>query len=1119
VVAKDTRLKARHVNAVVVHVITWGEMTSSCFTVEPLPSVCQHEQILIPRGVVSADCTEVTIQVTNPGWKDVNLTAGLILADVDEVDVLEVPSTNEALSTGLIGAAVKHGSHELPEHLHKMVDDATALCDRQRGLLEETLIRFEHCFEGGKYGLGRTDLATHVIDTNGSRPIKIPARRLGWAQQRALSEEVDRMLKLGVIEPSSSPWSSPPVLVRKKDNSYRFCVDYRRLNAATKKDAYPLPRIEDCLDSLAGAKWFCTLDLSSGYWQIAMAPEDKEKTAFTTPRGHFQFTVMPFGVTNGPATLERLMELVLGGLDTTTCLCYMDDIVIRGATFDDALSNLVVVLKRIGKAGLRLKPSKCELFRQEVSFLGHIVCREGVKPDPKKIEVVKNWPVPTTVSEVRSFLGFASYYRKYVAGFSQIAGPLNDLTSVKSTFKWTSECQEAFEHLIKVLISAPILALPREGCPVILDTDACDTAIGGVLSQMIDGHERVVAYASKSLSSSQRNYCATYRELLAVVKMAKIYRPYIYGQDEVLLRTDHRALVWLQNFKDAEGMLARWLATLSEYNFKIEYREGKKHGNADGCSRIPIRRCKRQDCPDPGHGDQAVAVAISDWNARHAAQFKQPWKKISDDLPSVEDTSTERSLSISFDGITSLFQEDESSIAPVAPPGGPSGNRGLVAAAPGHPVDPVTTADGINQQVDSNWVDTFSTHDIVEKQSEDPALALVKTWVESWARPTFAEAAREPGLVKDLWAQFAQLFVRDEKLCRHHKLPNGEAVEQLVLPTSMRRDIFSYLHGSRIGGHMGIGSLIAKVRRRFYWPGYKEDIIRWTKWCDVCQRRTDAGRQRAALQSIPVGMPMERMAVDILGPLQVTERGNRFIVVIADYFTKWTEAFALPNHKAATVADCLVTEVITRFGAPHQLHSDQGADFESKLFQEVCKLLGINKTRTCSYRPQSDGLVERFNRTLQDMLSKLVNDYKDDWDDILPYVMCAYRATPQQSTGISPNMLMLGREAILPVDLVYGYTIPDKRPCPIDYVEWVRGAMEDSFKRCKDRMAQAAERQAKHYNKLSTDPHYAIGDWVLLYYPPIARQKLSLKFLGPYRIARKLNEVNYEIEAPTTGRR
>ena len=413
-------------------------------------------------------------------------------------------------------------------------------------------------------------------------------------------------------------------------------------------------------------------------------------------------------------------------------------------------------------------------------------------------------------------------------------------------------------------------------------------------------------------------------------------------------------------------------------------------------------------------------------------------------------------------------------------------------------------------------MNSWAAKEIKEAQKQDIACSLAIEWVRARKRPTYSDIVDRSGHVRDIWAQFSHLHMKNGVLCRTHKLPTGETVEQLVVPVEMRRDIFTQLHTSSLGGHMGIHSTVAKLRRRFYWPGYKEDIVRWISWCDKCQKRSQPSRGRAPLQQVPVGFPMERMAVDILGPLPITDRGNKYIVVICDYFTKWTESHPLPNQEAITVADCLVTEVVLRFGAPYQLHSDQGPNFESKLFQEMCRLLGIAKTRTTAYHPQSDGLVERFNKTLQQMLSKLVNEFRSDWDSLLPFVMSAYRSTPHRSTLVTPNRLMLGREALLPVDLMYGRVLEDRPTCPIEYVEWTRWAMEEAYEVCRQQLQRAALGQAKHYNRLCREQAHKPGDWVLLFYPPLARQKLGLKFLGPYRVTRKLNEVNYEIEAPAT---
>ena len=290
------------------------------------------------------------------------------------------------------------------------------------------------------------------------------------------------MLDKGVIEPGGGPWASPIVLVKKKSGEWHFCSDYRKLNEVTKKDAYPLPRIDDTLDMLSGAKYFSTLDLASGYWQVAMDESDKEKTAVYTYQGLYQFKRMPFGLCNAPSTFERLMDVVLKGLVGVRCLVYLDDVIVFRATIGECCDRLEEVLQRLEGVGLKIKGSKCQLFQPEVEYLGHIVSAEGVAADPKKVEAVQNWPTPRCVKDIRSFLGLCSYYWNFIKGFSQVAAPMNRLLEKEREFTWTEECEAAFELLKQSLTSAPILGYPRPGGQLVVDMDASDVGLGAVLS-------------------------------------------------------------------------------------------------------------------------------------------------------------------------------------------------------------------------------------------------------------------------------------------------------------------------------------------------------------------------------------------------------------------------------------------------------------------------------------------------------------------------------------------------------------------------------------------------------------------------------------------------------------
>ncbi|KAK2912645.1 hypothetical protein Q8A73_006758 [Channa argus] len=431
----------------------------------------------------------------------------------------------------------------------------------QRHQLNRLLQDFVDIFAARDEDCTRTGLVQHHIDTGNAPPIRLRPHRLPLVKRQAAQELIKSMVANDIIEPSDSPWAAPMVMVRKKTGKKRHCVDYRRLNALTKKDSYPLPRIDDVLDYVAGSCWFSSLDLRSGYWQVELAPEARSKTAFTIGQGLWQFKVMPFGLCNAPATFERLMERVLKDIPRSRCVVYLDDLLVHAKGFEDAINNLAGMFMAIRQAGLRLNPAKCPWLARVTQFLGHVVNEHGVTTDRAKVAAIKEWPQPTTTSELRSFLGLASYYRRFVKDFATIASALHRVTEKGRQFEWSEACSRAFQRLKVDLSEAPVLAYPDPQQPFIVDTDASGVGIGAVLSQGGETGERVVAYYSCSLSRPECNYCVTRRELLAVVLAVRHFRPYLLGT-RFTLRTDLASLTWLLNFKQPEGQVARWLEIL-----------------------------------------------------------------------------------------------------------------------------------------------------------------------------------------------------------------------------------------------------------------------------------------------------------------------------------------------------------------------------------------------------------------------------------------------------------------------------------------------------------------------------------------------------------------------------
>ena len=964
--------------------------------------------VLVARAIVVPK-SEIVIRLINP-----TSTSAMIYKNTKLAILSQLPDNDLSIST--VGPDKQNFSNEKKSTLWKSAQMASNLTESQRNQLYNLLLSYEDIFPGGPSDLGRTAIIKHRINTEMAQPVRQPLRRIPAHLQGETTKMINEMLRNDVIQKSTSPWSSPVVLVKKKDGSARFCIDYRQVNNLTKKDAYPLPRMDETLDALSGSKWFSTLDLLSGYWQVEVAEEDREKTAFATRDGLYEFKVLPFGLCNGPATFQRLMDMVLSGLHWTRCLVYLDDIIIFSQDFPSHLDNLKFVFQRLREAGLKVKPTKCEFFKNRVPFLGHIVSQDGVSTDPTKTEKIANWSTPTSRHRLQQFLGLASYYRHFIKNFATLCRPLYQMTEKSSSFKWTKECQEAFEELKRMLVSPPILTFPDFSKDFILDTDASDFGMGAVLSQIDEnGCERVIAYASRTLSKAERNYSVTRKELLAVITFIAKFRQYLLGR-KFVLRTDHNALTWLRNFKHPEGQMARWLEKLEEYTFSILHRPGRKHRNADSMSRI-----------DDSLPINAAAVAANILGDKHIRHYQ-----LQDDI-----------------------------IGPV-----------LVAK---------------NKQKQPND-DEIAKYDIKTRK-------LFQLWDQL--------------RVKD--GVLLRLFLNTDTQHTHH---------QLVVPKCLQEEILSHLHAGAAGGHLGRFKTLGKLKLRYYWPGHYKDVEQYCSTCHTCAtRKTPVPTAKAPLQNITVGYPMQMVGVDLLGPFPRSPTGNIYLVVAVDYFTKWAEAYPVPNMEATTVANVLTNEMFFRFSPPEKLHSDQGRQFESRVIKEVCRILQIKKSRTSPYHPQCDGLVERYNRTILNMLATASKDNPSDWERSVRAVCFAYNTSLQPSTGFSPYYLMYGREARLPVDLQFGTSISDT-VSPVPYVKQLQSSLAHAYQLVRNKLGEVQERQKTLYDREVHGKPFEAGDTVWLYSPVIPQEghrKLHHPWKGPYRVESKLSDLNYKISPLSSG--
>jgi hypothetical protein len=526
------------------------------------------------------------IYTANLSKATIKISVGQKLAIMSRMNFKQINAINHWTTTN-----IKQVENESKDDVTINLSNSD-LSNDQKKQLQQLVNKYSDVFSNKP---GKTSKLKHQIHIKeGTRPINAAPYRCAPNRRKIIDDNIDEMCKEQFIVPSNSPWASPVVLAPKKDGSLRFCIDYRKLNGVTVRDAYPIPRIDDTLDALEGAKFISTLDLKSGYWQVEMDPKSQAMTAFISHRGLFEFKVMPYGLMNAPATFQRLMDIVLAGLKWQCCLVYIDDVIIYSRTFNQHINDLTGVFEALRNANLTLKASKCHFCRNEIKYLGHIITKDGVKPDPELVSAVKEFAQPRRMKDIQAFLGLTGYYRRFIQNYAKIAEPLlkqirNNKHERNTNYHiiWNDECEKAFDTLKQKLISSPIMNTPNFQHPFILELDACAYGLGAILAQEYDGNKFVIAYASRTLSSAERNYSATEREALAIVWATKHFRPYIEGM-EIFIRTDCQALQWLKESKDVTGRLARWAMHLAAFQIKeIKYRPGAVNTNSDPLSRYP----------------------------------------------------------------------------------------------------------------------------------------------------------------------------------------------------------------------------------------------------------------------------------------------------------------------------------------------------------------------------------------------------------------------------------------------------------------------------------------------------------------------------------------------------
>ena len=1009
--------------------------------------VLESQGVYLEEGLVQAGAQDSPLLLSNRSGFTLELPSGSEIGLVSEVDVVSpvaIINSKQSVLNSQVGQVEATDTAETLKRKDKLLtlyqnalnlpsDDKKSFCK----LLADYHVAFS--LEGER---GETDMVQLHIDTGDAPPRRQAPRRMPFMVRREIEEQVQKMLAAGVIKKSHSPWASPVILVRKRNGDYRFCVDYRKLNEVTKKDTFPLPRIDDLLDQLAHSKYFSSLDLAAGYWQIQVAPDSQSKTAFVTHRGLFEFRVMPFGLTNAPAVFQRLVQEVLeglnpeGGPDLVTA--YLDDILIFSETLQDHMSHLKMVMDRIVAAGLKLNPSKCKFIQQEVEYLGHVITPQGLKTAQRHLRAVEEFPVPTSVSSVRQFLGLASYYRRFVKSFAMIASPLHALTKKNTRFQWTQECQHAFDILRQKLIEAPVMAYPSFDKEFILETDASVSGLGAVLSQVQeDGLPHPVAYGSRATSPSEKNYGITDLETLAVVWSLSHFKPYLYGQ-RVKIYTDHTAVKAVLQNPMASGKHARWWSKVYESGIgevEICYRRGRDNQNADALSR----------CPQDGDVHNEADIGVSVFTLTKGESISG-LLKLCPDQPDKADV-----LNLSGT-VTSLLSQD------------PTQQVSLPAS-------------------------------FVSDQRKDPECKQILAFLQQKLLPDDEAQAKYLVRMADRFAVVDSVLYYIDPKKNHSK--------RAVIPKHLQRELIEQSHSGPFAGHFSGQRTYSALHPKFWWSGMFSDIQQFCKSCPQCTTVSGGpGVGRPPLQPIPVQKPFQLVGVDIMD-LPKTESGNKHVLVFQDFLSKWPMVFPIPDQKTIRIVDILVKEIVPLFGVPEGLLSDRGTNLLSFLMRDVCAMLGTTKVNTTAYHPRCNGLVERFNRTLKQMLRKHVEKYGKQWDTNLHGVLWAYRNTPHESTGEKPSFLLFGVDLKSPSEAALLPPEELEESEVTEYREQLALTLREAREQAALSIQQAQSRYKKYYDQKTTPNTVKRTDWVMIRFPQDEtgkERKLSRPWHGPYRV-------------------
>lgn len=948
--------------------------------------------------------------------------------------------------------------------------DLNYLNNEERLNIEQICAKYSDIFHMPGDKLSTTNLLEHSITLKqNTSPVYVKPYRIPHSLKSEINSQVKNMLDNDIIEEATSEWSSPVLLVPKKtdrsnEKKWRLVVDYRQLNNNITDDKFPLPNIIDILDSLSLNYYFSKLDLSQSYYQLKLNEESRKYTAFTTDK-MYQFKRCPMGLKTSPSVFSRLMTIAMAGINYKQAFIYLDDLVIIGKSVQDHAKNLLCVFERLRKVNLKLNPLKCEFLRKEIVYLGHKITSEGIVPDPSKVQSLRSYPAPQNADEVKRFVAFANYYRRFIPQFAKIAYPLNKLSKKNAIFNWDSECQLAFEKLKNVLTQPPVLSYPdfSENNLFILNTDASRQGLGATLA---NSNGQVVAYASRSLKPAETRYPVIDLELLAIVWAVKHFRPYLYGR-KFKICTDHRPLVYLFGMKDPSSRLTKYRLYLEEYDFEVEYVPGRNNAAADALSRIPIPNNGLSSNHLKEMREQVVSVLT-----RQQARILQQDNTNDFSIQQPTSTRTDHPLVVEVlkkpcDIIELIFTNELDKMKRV--------HKDIVIAE-NLIFAPHKSAIFLNTRSLSTVKVLVRDLETLCKKLNIIELLIVKNRANEYNIKLLASA------MKELSIRAPRLLVTKEV--------------QRIIDDDDIKVILNDFHLLPTSGHAGVNRMLNNIKRHYFWPGMTTSVTKYVKNCKQCQiqKYTNHHTKEPMVITSTANSAFERVSLDIVGPLP-TANNYKYILTLQCDLSKFIEAYPLERKDTVSVAKAFVDNFILRYGVAKEIITDKGTEFMSSVMVEICNLLQIKKLHSTSYHHETIGALENTHKNLGAFLRIQCDQKPDSWYTWLPYWCFSFNSTVHTETKYSPYELVFGKQCSLPntlqsgVDPLYNH---DNYPLEMKYR--LQKAQSDA----RSNILKSKENRKLSYDKNCNPINYKKGDLILI--KNQIGNKLEKIYDGPFEV-------------------